>query len=241
MNLSVKGSLLPISERWPPPLPPPPPHTHTIQGVSRPRSGLVSLPTSLVSLSCWLFSHWILQYLQRQNKAWAIDPPHLPRRFSVCAAVTGPLPALLCLRLCCGLLPGAGVPWNYLPSASGRGWGLTAGFSLLVPLFLCPLWEERLVGGRAGRLSKDSLTLGARGCWQSYLYLSDEWEFLGSQTLFWLVGSVISRTTCTSSPLQSCFHFMSEKPFKTWQWAAELAEYFQCHIGLDFLSSVSTD
>ena len=150
MNLSVKGSLLPISERWPPPLPPLPPHTHTSQGVSRPRSGLVSLPTSLVSLSCWLFSHWILQYLQRQNKAWAIDPPHLPRRFSVCAAVTGPLPALLCLRLCCGLLPGAGVPWNYLPSASGRGWGLTAGFSLLVPLFLCPLWEERLVGGWAG-------------------------------------------------------------------------------------------
>ena len=88
--------------------------------LSRPCSGLVSLPTSLASLSCWLFSYWFLQYLQWLYKARAIDPPHLPCRFSVYAAITGPLPALLCLRLCCGLLPGAGVPWNYFPSASGE-------------------------------------------------------------------------------------------------------------------------
>lgn len=95
MNLSVKGFLLPSSFPSVKGVLPHSPSTHTIPAVSRPCPGLVSLPTSLVPLSCWLFSYWFLQYLQRQNKARAIDPPHLPRRFSVYAAVTGPLPALM--------------------------------------------------------------------------------------------------------------------------------------------------
>lgn len=39
--------------------------------------------------------------------------------------------------------------------------------------------------------------------------------------------------------LQNCFLSMSEKSFETWKEAEELVEYFQCSVGLDFLSFLS--
>lgn len=90
------------------------------------------------------------------------------------------------LRWAVGSLPGAGVPGNYLPPASGRGRRLPC---RLVPLgAYIPLPP---LGTEAGRKGKGCSSVRANSLpvWESFLFLSqDSWRVPRTLLASWLPG-----------------------------------------------------
>lgn len=108
---------------------------------------------------------------------------------------------------------------------------------LLVPLFLCPLSGERLVGGSV--VTRSLLAWEAVGRVMPLPESGVRVSGFPEPFSDFLARHFQNHLYFSSYTL--LLYFMSEKYYRSRQQAEELAEYFQCHIGLDFLSSVSTD
>lgn len=116
------------------------------------------------------------------------------------------------LRWAVGSLPGAGVPGNYLPPASGRGRRLPC---QLVPLgAYIPLPP---LGTEAGRKGKGCSSVRANSLlvWESFLFLSqDSWRVSRTLLASWLPG--FQNHLYSPPPRDSIAFTCQKKSSETW-------------------------